>query len=300
METDLLRTFTTVVRCGSFTAAARDLGYVQSTVTGHLQALERRLGTRLLDRLSHGAIPTEAGNRLLPLAQQLLELETRMVAEVANRDGRPAGRVRLVAPESLCAYRLPALFPELRAAAPAVRLSLAPAGTAAALAAVRTGNAEAALVLEPELAAADLRLEPLGVEGLSLLAAPTFEPLGDRGGQPLTWAQLATQDAVLLEDGCSYSDDAVRRLLVAGQPDSRRTHFGSIEAVKRCVAAGLGWTVLPTTAAATEVTTGTLTTLRGPLPPAPTVHLATHPNRTPSTATQLVLEHLRTLWPPLP
>lgn len=298
METELLRTFTAVVRSGSFTAAARELGYVQSTVTGHLQVLERCLGTRLLDRLSTGAIPTEAGNRLLPFAEQLLELEARMAAEVPSGDGRPTGRVRLVAPESLCAYRLPALLPELRAAAPAVRLGLAPAGTAAALTAVRTGAAEAALLLEPELAAADLRLEPLGVEELALLGAATFDPSRDTDGQTLTWAQLANQDTLLLEDGCSYSDDVARRLLAAGQPDSCRTRFGSIEAVKRCVAAGLGWTVLPAATVASEVSTGALTVLRGPLPPAPTVHLATHRNRTPSTATRLVLEQLRMLWPP--
>lgn len=300
METDLLRTFTAVVRSGSFTAAARELGYVQSTVTGHLQVLERRFGTRLLDRLPTGAIPTEAGNRLMPFAERLLELETQMTAEVAIGDGHPVGRVRLAAPESLCAYRLPALFSQVRAAAPAVRLSLAPAGTAVALAAVRNGTAEAALLLEPELAAADLRLEPLGLEELSLLGGPTLEPIGDTDGQPLTWAQLANHDVVLLEDGCTYSDDVAHRLLVAGQPDSRRTHFGSIEAVKRCVAAGLGWTVLPTATAASEVSTGALRVLQGPLPPAPTVHLATHPRRTPSTATRLVLEHLRTLWAPVP
>lgn len=296
MESELLRTFTAVVRAGSFTAAARELGYVQSTVTGHVQTLERRLGARLLDRLPTGALPTEAGRRLLPLAEQLLDLETRMAAEVPDGDHRPAGRVRLVAPESLCAYRLPALLPALRAAAPAVRLSLAPAGTAAALVAVRTGIAEAALLLEPQLTATDLRLEPVGVEELALLAAPALGLPAEADGQALTWPHLAEQDVLLLEDGCSYSDDVARHLLAAGQPDSRRTRFGSIEAVKACVAAGLGWTVLPAVTTRNEVQAGTLTTLPGPLPTAPVVHLATHPDRSANAATGIVLEHLRTLW----
>ncbi len=116
----------------------------------------------------------------------------------------------------------------------------------------------------------------------------------------MTWAQLAQQDVLLLEDGCSYSDDVARHLLAAGQPDSRRTRFGSVEAVKRCTAAGLGWTVLPSVTAAAELRAGALTALPGPLPPQPVVHLATHPNRTPSTATRFVLDHLRTLWQPVP
>jgi len=302
VETSLLRTFTAVVRTGSFTAAARELGYVQSTVTGHVQALERSLGTRLLDRLPSGAVPTDAGARLLPYAEQLLELETRIATDVPYGDDRPVGRVRLVAPESLCAYRLPDLLARLRTAAPDVRLALAPAGTASALAAVRAGAAETALLLEPTLTAADLQLEQLGAEELTLLAASDAPHLYTSGqsGQKLTWAQLAQQDVLLLEDGCSYSDDVARCLLAAGQPDSKRTRFGSVEAVKRCTAAGLGWTVLPSVTAEAELRTGALTALPGPLPPQPVVHLATHPDRTLSTATRLVLDHLRALWQPVP
>ncbi len=295
-------TFTAVVRTGSFTAAARELGYVQSTVTGHLQALERRLGTRLLDRLPSGAVPTDAGARLLPYAVQLLDLETRIATDVPYGDDRPVGRVRLVAPESLCAYRLPDLLARLRATAPDVRLALAPAGTAQALAAVRAGATETALLLEPTLTAADLHLEQLGAEELTLLAAPHAADLYRSGqfGQRLTWTQLAQQDVLLLEDGCSYSDDVARHLLAAGQPDSKRTRFGSVEAVTRCTAAGLGWTVLPSVTAATELRAGALTALPGPLPPQPVVHLATYPHRTHNAATRLVLNHLRALWQPMP
>lgn len=293
METELLRTFVTVARTGNFTIAARELGYVQSTVTGHLQSLERRLGTRLLDRLPSGAVATDAGVRLLPYAEQLLELEVRIAADVPEQDDHPVGRVRLVAPESLCAYRLPDLLARLRATAPDVRLTLSPAGTAPALAAVRAGVVEGALLLEPTFAAADLHLEQIGTEELSLLTAADAWPREHE----VTWAQLAQRDVLLLEDGCSYSDEVARQLLGSGQPDSRRTRFGSIEAIKRCTAAGLGWTVLPRVAALAELRTGALAALPGPLPSEPVVHLVTHPDRTSSTATRLVLDALRGLWP---
>ncbi|MCY7413737.1 MAG: LysR family transcriptional regulator [Salinibacterium sp.] len=295
METDLLRTFATVARTGSFTATARELGYVQSTVSGHLQTLEKRLGVRLLDRLATGAVLTEAGARLLGYAIQMLDLETRIADEVPAPEGEPAGQVRLIAPESLCAYRLPALLAKLRTARPGVRLTLAPGGTAHALQSVRTGECEVALILENTMAAEDLRLEAVGTEDLTLVAAPDF-------GLPhgaMTWAQLAEHDVLLLEDGCSYSDDVARNLLNVGQPDSRRIRFGSVEAVKRCVAAGLGWAVLPATTAAEEVQAGTLVAVSGPLPPIPKVHLVTHPERTVSPAVQAVLDQLRSLWAPI-
>ncbi|OZM77662.1 LysR family transcriptional regulator [Pseudonocardia sp. MH-G8] len=291
VDTELLRTFVAVVQSHGFTAAARELGYVQSTVTGHVQTLERRLGARLLDRLPAGAVPTEAGLRLLPYAEQLLSLQARMVAEVPSRAGRPAGTVRLIAPESLCASRLPALVAAVRAAEPAVRLALAPGGTAAALDAVRRASTDIALVLEPVLTVADLHLDAVGTEDVVLLDAPDR----DRTAAPVTWSDLAGRDALLLEEGCSYSDDAARRLLAAGQPAARRTRFGSIEAVKRCVAAGLGWTVLPAVTAAAELQDGTLVALAGPPVAACTVHLVTHPDRSTGPAVRVVVDHLRAL-----
>jgi DNA-binding transcriptional LysR family regulator len=292
VDTELLRTFVAVVECRSFTAAARELGYVQSTVTGHVQTLERRLGARLLDRLPAGAVPTEAGLRLLSYAEQLLSLQARMVDEVPAGAGRPAGTVRLIAPESLCASRLPALVASVRAAAPAVRLALAPGGTAAALDAVRRASTDIALVLEPVLAVAELRLDAVGSEDVVLLDAP--DP--DRLAAPVTWSDLAARDTLLLEEGCSYSDDTARRLLAAGQPAARRTRFGSIEAVKRCVGAGLGWTALPAITAEAELQTGTLVVLAGPPLPACTVHLVTHPDRSTGPTARVVVDHLRALW----
>lgn len=295
METDLLRTFATVAHTRSFTATARELGYVQSTVSGHLQTLEKLLGVRLLDRLSTGAVLTEAGARLLVYATQMLDLETRLADEVPAPEAEPTGQVRLIAPESLCAYRLPALLAKLRTASPGVRLTLAPGGTAHALQSVRTGQSEVALLLESTMAAKDLHLEAVGTEDLTLLAAPDFGlPQG-----AVTWAQLAEHDVFLLEDGCSYSDEVARKLLNVGQPDSRRIRFGSVEAVKRCVAAGLGWAVLPATTAMEEVQAGTLVVASGPLPPIPRVHLVTHPERTLSPAVHAALSHLRDLWAPL-
>ena len=292
MDTELLRTFVAVARTRSFTAAARELGYVQSTVTGHVQALERHLGGRLLDRLPTGAVLTDAGERLMPHAEQLLDLESRMRAEVPAGAGRLAGAVRLTAPESLCAYRLSTLVTALRAEAPDVRLSLTPGGTAAALDAARSAATDLALLLEPTLTAAGVLLEPIGAEDLVLLAAPTAA--GAQGHW--TWADLAAGDALLLEEGCTYSDDAARRLLAAGQPATRRTRFGSIEATKQCVAAGPGWTVLPTAAATPELQARTLIALPGPSLADCTVYLATHPKRSPAPAAQLVRDGLRDLW----
>ena len=185
MHTELLQTFVVVVRTGSMTAAALELGVVQSTVSGHLRSLERQFGVKLLDRHPHGVSPTEAGRRL---AQDLLDTQARMLSEVVSRDPHPSGRVGVAAPESLCAYRLAALIPALRSVAPDVSLRFSPATTGVALDAVRAGTVEIALVMEAELAATDVRVERLGGEDLACLAAPG---MAAELGPSLSWQTLA-------------------------------------------------------------------------------------------------------------
>ncbi|WP_460843676.1 LysR family transcriptional regulator, partial [Nocardioides marmoraquaticus] len=60
--------FREVVRAGSLTAAARDLGWTQPAVSQHLQRLERDAGCPLLVRGPRGVTPTEAGRALLARA----------------------------------------------------------------------------------------------------------------------------------------------------------------------------------------------------------------------------------------
>lgn len=289
MDTTLLRSFVAVVRQRGFTAAARDLGFVQSTITGHVQALERQFGTRLVDRLPGDVVTTDAGARLFPLAEELLRLEDRLAEEVRSSEDEPVGTVRLAAPESLCAYRLPALVAQLRERAPGVRLSLSPAGTAGAVEAVRRGTVELALALESEMQATGVDARRVGSEPVLVLAAAPMPG-------PVTWGALVSHDALLLEEGCSYSDSAVRALTEAGQPAERRTRFGSIEAVRRCVAAGLGVTVLPQVTVASDLASGALVALDGLDLPAPAVHLLSRTTRTPSAAARVVAALLPALW----
>lgn len=73
-----LRTFCTVVRSGSFTAAARRLGYSQSSVTARMRALEKQVGEPVFERLPAGVRLTPAGVTLRGYAQQLLGLVDEM------------------------------------------------------------------------------------------------------------------------------------------------------------------------------------------------------------------------------
>jgi DNA-binding transcriptional LysR family regulator len=77
-----LRTFQMVAATRNFTRAAAELGYSQSNVTSHIQALERELGTALFDRASKKVMLTEAGKCTLEYANRLLALANEAKAAV--------------------------------------------------------------------------------------------------------------------------------------------------------------------------------------------------------------------------
>ena len=94
---DDLAAFAAVVREGSFTRAAAQLGVSPSALSHTLRALEERLALKLLNRTTRSVSPTEAGERLYhTVAPRLAEIEAGLHA-LGELRGRPAGTVRITA-----------------------------------------------------------------------------------------------------------------------------------------------------------------------------------------------------------
>ncbi|MEU5639861.1 LysR family transcriptional regulator [Streptomyces milbemycinicus] len=299
MDTRLLRAFVALARTGSFTAAATELHLAQSTVTVQIRSLERELGTRLFDRLPAGTTPTPSGRRLLEEAERVLDAEARLRATAAagngaGVDGAVEGQVALGAGESLCSSHLPRVIASLRHTHPGVDVHLHAAGTAAAVEGLRSGRLDLVLLLEPEIEAADLVARPIAYEPLVYVAAPGHRLAGRGAG----WQELADESFFVHEEGCSYSDRLVRSLLALPGARPRLTRFGSIEAARSCVAAGLGLTLLPQVTVERQLRDGLLARVDGPpMPPVP-VQLTRHRRRWTSPAGQLVADELTRLIGP--
>ncbi|MFJ3659160.1 LysR family transcriptional regulator [Streptomyces sp. NPDC090119] len=180
MDPHLLRTYVTVVRLASFSAAARELGYTQSAVSQHIAALELDLGAPLLTR--RPVAPTPAGERLLEHAGPLLLRLDAARADVARLAGAPAQGLTLVTTPT-------ALGPHALGALPATGLALSVVGRDEVLTAVATGTADLGLV--DGLAAPS---DPLSLPDVAPLTAhgvdeqpvavllPTGHPLARRTG----------------------------------------------------------------------------------------------------------------------
>jgi DNA-binding transcriptional LysR family regulator len=112
------------VELGSLSAAARELGTTQPTVSKQVAWLERDVGARLLERGSQRVLTTEEGARFLAGAKRLLEDYDEAVADVATGVREPRGLVRISAPVALGELRLSRLMLQVLDELPQVQVEL--------------------------------------------------------------------------------------------------------------------------------------------------------------------------------
>jgi len=255
MEFRLLVTFEKVATVLSFTQAAAELKYAQSSVTSQIRALESSLGTELFDRLGSRIRLTQAGERLLPYARQIIELSEEARAAVVGEE-EPTGALAVGTMESLTSYRLPPLLEYFHHRYPKVRLSLRTTIGDETRQALRQGTYDLGFLMEEETRHPGLESEVLAVEPLALVAAPGHELAG---AAPET-ADLVRQPLLATEPGCAYRDLFERELGALGPVSFME--FGTIEATKRAAAAGLGISLLPEVTVAAELAEGSLVRLR--------------------------------------
>lgn len=97
---DLLQTFVRIVESGSLSAAAQQLGTTQPTVSRRLQALERLMGARLLQRSTNVMKLTPDGERCFAHARALLDDWHAMEADLRGVRDVPRGTLRVLAPHA--------------------------------------------------------------------------------------------------------------------------------------------------------------------------------------------------------
>lgn len=105
MEIRNVITFLRVAELGSFTEAANQLGYVQSTVSIQIKQLEKELGVILFDRIGKRVSLTSNGQEFVRYANQLLQI-TEQARLLAKQPVAIIGELRLGILESLLTWIL--------------------------------------------------------------------------------------------------------------------------------------------------------------------------------------------------
>ncbi|MFF3323687.1 LysR family transcriptional regulator [Streptomyces sp. NPDC002889] len=119
-----IKTFHEVVRTGSYSAAARALGYTQPAITQQMKALEREVGSPLFIRAGRGLRLSEAGEALSRHAAAILGSMSAAQEQIHALTRLRAGRVRVCAFPSAHTTIVPETMARLAARHPGVRVDL--------------------------------------------------------------------------------------------------------------------------------------------------------------------------------
>lgn len=233
MLVNQLKAFFAVARLGSITGAARQLGLSQPTVTTQVRALEEQYGVELFHRGGGRLALSEAGRRLMPQVDALLQQELDIEFALRNSAELQGGTLRLGA---TAPYYTLTLVQRFKVRHPRVELS------------VSAGNSrqmvDALLAYQVDLATSshledDPRLHrvALGADPLVLLL-PRGHALARATAVPL--AALGAETLLMRERGSMTRALAEQALEAAGVRPRAQMEIASREALREAVVRGLG------------------------------------------------------------
>jgi DNA-binding transcriptional LysR family regulator len=261
METRHLAAFCAVVDRRSFSQAAERLGVTQPAVSLQVRALEKRLGTQLLDRSGRRVEPTEAGWRLYRGAQKLLALEEQLESDVAaTAEGELQGQLVLGASTGPAAIVVPLLLCEFQRQNSGVRVSLIVSDTHTVVERVAARELELGIV-GASRRHRGVRFDPFFSDEVILACPP-----GHRfAGRTVTLEELRDEPLILMQEGAGVRqiiEDALRRSSVRLRDLDVRLELGLQESVRGAVEAGYGVTFISRTAVESNLEAGTLVEAR--------------------------------------
>ena len=261
MDTRQLAAFCEVVDRRSFSLAAERLGVTQPAVSLQVRALEKRLGTKLLDRSGRRVEPTEAGLRLYRGAQRLLALEEQLLDEVGGEDGGSlTGELKLGASTGPAAIVVPLLLGEFQRRNPDVHVSLTVGDTQRIVDEVAERRLELGIVGAARRHRG-VRFEPFLQDEIVLACPP-----GHRfAGKTVELDDLREEPLIVMQEGAGVRqivEDELRRAGLRYRDLDVRLELGLQESVRSAVQAGFGVGFISRRAVEGELAAGLLAEAR--------------------------------------
>lgn len=230
--------FAKTVERGSFTDAARELDYAQSSISKMVADLEGEWGMMLLERSKSGVCLTSAGEQILPLLRKVLNDQRELEEQVCRMNGIETGIVRIGTFASVAIHWLPDIFSALQKDYPGIEYEMLLGDYAEVEQWLREGRVDCGFLRLPTLPQFDTILLK---EDEYKLVLPTGHPLSEQ--ETVAIEALQGLPFLLLEHG---GKTEVSELLEHAhvQPDIRFTTWEDF-AIMAMVEKGMGISVLP-------------------------------------------------------
>ncbi len=226
------------VETGSFTRAAQELNYAQSSVSKMVADLEKEWQVTLLERSKNGVCLTRTGEQVMPLVRAVLNEYHRLEGQICRIHGIETGRVRIGTFSSVAIHWLPNIFARLQKDYPGIEYEMLLGDYDEVENLIETGRVDCGFLRLPTLSKFDTLLLK---EDEYKLVLPMGHPLAREARVAIE--QVSHQPFLLLEHGgkTEVSDLLERRHV---QPDIRFTTWEDF-AIMAMVEKGLGISILP-------------------------------------------------------
>lgn len=245
--------FVRVVREGSFSAAARELGFSPSAVSKRIARLEGRLGIALLSRTTRKIALTDAGQEFFDTCALSLQGIQEAVELVSRFRTTPYGLLRVKVPQAFGRLHIAPSIPEFMACYPDIQLDISFGSHEQDFSDKRID----VLVASADPPNGNLAVRPLTPIERVTCAAPAYL---ERAGKPSKVSDLDHHNCLLFTGSHSvenewviYDDKGVQRQRVSG---SFRTN--DAEAIYMAVLAGVGIAHMPKFIIEPALASGTL------------------------------------------
>jgi len=253
-----LTLFLATVERGTLTAAAKTEAISQPAISMHLRALDRLYGTALMERSGRRVKPTAAGRLVAEYTRRILELVDDLGRAIGDVKELRAGQLLVGASATVGETLLPQVLGRFRRAYPGIEVALQIGNSKMVLQGLRDRTLGMGIVGTGP-GAADLEAMPVLADQIEIFVA-SDSPLLRRA--PVHLADLGRETFVLREAGSATRDVVLSSLAARRFTPAATVEFGSNEAVKRAVAAGLGIGVLSTHTLGVDVRAGDIAILR--------------------------------------
>lgn len=254
MELRNIKTFARIAEVGSFTRVATELGYTQSAVTMQIKQLERELGCVLFERLGRSVRLTPEGERLLPVANRMLQAADE-ASRIAQKPDEVSGTLRIGVSDSLLVGVLAPVLSELSRTYPRVCASTHQQMPDEQFAMLRRNDIDVLLLLDERMERPEWVKVFEAPAEVGFVAAAT-DPMARRARVPLE--EVLSRPLFLTERDVSYRAGLDERIWARGLEATPRVECGNTAFLAELVEGCGGVSFLPSCAVRAAVAAGRL------------------------------------------
>ncbi|MFD1426665.1 LysR family transcriptional regulator [Kroppenstedtia sanguinis] len=253
-----LRVFVTVAEKKNFSRTAEELHMTQPAVSQYIQALERTVGAKLIERNNKFVCLTQAGEIVYHHGREILGLYTHMQSLVDDLMQVASGDLSIGASYTFGEYILPHVIARLHERYPLIQPTVTIGNT------TEIAESVAARHLDVGIVEGDFNHERLNTESFAddrmYIIVAEDHPLAAQ--KSVTVSDLKKENWIVREQGSGTREATEKMFKKLGFTPDHLMEFGSTQLIKESVEAGLGISFLSSWAVRKEESLGTICLLK--------------------------------------